>query len=343
MTKVQWLKCVTGLIDRCAGAVRRRRATAKGGFKARPPDTCHQGQSLRAPLKPRQHVELEQGGHLRKHPHGRTSSHSMFGRAPGLFQVRMEHGTVQAYLNRSGDESRVTMANRSQQKPSREPGARLTPEAIVEAALRIADEAGDPQVLTMRGLAAELGVGVMTLYTYFRNKEEIFDAMADHVLGSLKFDEASPDPASAIRTFAAGMIRAMQEHPSVALLLGSRLIDNENALYGSMEIPLHRLVSAGIPGPLAARCYGTIVVFAIGFSSYRVARPWGRGERHEEMNEQRRQRVHHYVGRSITKFPTVVRLANEIVDIPSERTFEFGIEAIVGEVLRELEKASTDR
>lgn len=235
------------------------------------------------------------------------------------------------------------MASRIQRNSTRDPGARLTPEAVVEAALRIADEAGDPQVLTMRALAAELGVGVMTLYTYFRTKEEIFDAMADHVLGGLVFDEVSADPASTIRAFAAGMIRAMQAHPSVALLLGSRLIDNENALHGSMEIPLHRLVASGIPGPLAVRCYGVIVVFSIGFSSYRVARPWGLGERHEDIDEQRRQRVHHYIGRSITKFPTVVSLADEIVDIPSDMTFDFGIEAIVAAVLREMEKTSTDR
>lgn len=235
------------------------------------------------------------------------------------------------------------MVSSGRRESSRDISARLTREAVVEAALRIADEAGDPQVLTMRGLAAELGVGVMTLYTYFRNKEEIFDAMADYVLGGMVFDEVAADPASAIRTFAAGMIRAMQQHPSVALLLGSHLIDNENALHGSMEVPLHRLVSAGIPGPLAVRCYGAIVVFAIGFSSYRVARPWGLGSRHEDVNEQRRQRAHHYIGQSITKFPTVVSLAEEIVDIPSDMTFEFGIEAMVGAVLREMGKTGTSR
>ena len=229
------------------------------------------------------------------------------------------------------------MRNRNPRKSTRDSGAKLTPEAVIEAALRIADEAGDPHVLTMRGLAAELDVGVMTLYTYFRNKEDIFDAMADHVLGGLVFDEVAPDPASAIRTFAAGMIRAMQEHPSVALLLGAHLIDNENALHGSLEIPLNRLVAAGIPGPLAVRCYGVIVVFSIGFSSYRVARPWGHNARHENVDEQRRQRVHHYEGQSITRFPTVVSLANEIVDIPSNMTFEFGIEAIVTAVLREID------
>lgn len=234
------------------------------------------------------------------------------------------------------------MASHGQRISTREPNARLTRETVVEAALRIADEAADPKALTMRALAAEVGVGVMTLYTYFRNKEEIFDAMADHVLGGLVFDEDAAEPASAIRTVAAGTIRALQEHPSVALLLGSRLIDNENALHGSMEVPLSLLAAAGIPGPLAVRCYGFIVVFAIGFSSYRVARPWGLGARREDEKEQRRQRMHHYAAHSIAKFPTVVQLADEIVDIPSDMTFDFGIEALVAKVLHEMKTTSTE-
>ncbi|URN00973.1 TetR/AcrR family transcriptional regulator [Actinomadura madurae] len=61
----------------------------------------------------------------------------------------------------------------------------LTRERIVETAVRIGDSES-LDTLTVRRLAGELGVGAMTLYSYFRNKEEILDAMADHVLGGME-------------------------------------------------------------------------------------------------------------------------------------------------------------
>src|SRR5699024_4356793 len=111
----------------------------------------------------------------------------------------------------------------------------------------MADAEGDPNRLTMRSLAAQLDVGAMTLYTYFRNKDEILDGMADRVLGELVTPEDVHDPAGAVRSLAWAVLNVMREHPSVGRLLAARLTDSEDALYGSMEIPLRRLVDAGIP------------------------------------------------------------------------------------------------
>lgn len=218
----------------------------------------------------------------------------------------------------------------------RDEGSRLTPELIVRTALRMADAEGDPRRLTMRSLARELNVGVMTLYTYFRNKDEILDGMADQALGEIVMRDDVSDPAAAIRAFARAMLDVMRKHPSVGSLLASRLTDGREAMYGSMEVPLRRLVEAGIPGPLAARCYGFVVVFAIGFSSYHLGRPWGYADSAPETGEERRQREHFYLGLPIDRFPTVVELAASIVDIPSDATYEFGVEALVAMVRSEL-------
>lgn len=228
------------------------------------------------------------------------------------------------------------MASQNSRRSNRDDGARLTPEVIVRTALRMADAEEDPRRLTMRSLAAELNVGAMTLYTYFRNKDEILDGMADLALGELVMPDAVPDPASALRSFAYSMLDVMREHPSVGRLLASRLTDGRDAMYGSMEVPLRRLVEAGIPGPLAARCYGFVVVFAIGFSSYHLGRPWGYADSAPETGEKRRQREHYYLGLPIDRFPTVVELAASIVDIPSDATYEFGVEALVALVSSEL-------
>jgi AcrR family transcriptional regulator len=53
----------------------------------------------------------------------------------------------------------------------------LTEDQIVEAALGLTHELGLDK-MTMAGLAEQLGVGAMTLYSYFRSRDELLDAMA---------------------------------------------------------------------------------------------------------------------------------------------------------------------
>ena len=223
-----------------------------------------------------------------------------------------------------------------QQRRSQRGDSPLTPERIIEAALRISDAEGDLDRLTVRRLATELGVGTMTLYSYFRSKEEILDGMADHVLGRMRLP-AEPDagPAEALRTVGYAFLAMMREHPSIVRLFSTRITDSPTALRGAMEAVLRRLVSAGIPGPLAVRCYGFLITYAIGFASYQAPRPWGRLA-DEEGAEQRRQRSHFYAGLPIEEFPLVVGLADEVTELPSDAQFAAGLEAYVDSTLRVL-------
>ncbi|GAA1111441.1 TetR/AcrR family transcriptional regulator [Kribbella jejuensis] len=71
-------------------------------------------------------------------------------------------------------------------EPQRKRGAgrrpSLTVDDVVRAGIRLADEQG-LAAASMGGLAKELGVGTMTLYTYVPSKEELLDLMVDQVLG----------------------------------------------------------------------------------------------------------------------------------------------------------------
>ncbi|MGW7685420.1 TetR/AcrR family transcriptional regulator [Kribbella sp. NPDC054772] len=58
----------------------------------------------------------------------------------------------------------------------------LSVDDVIRAGIRLADEQG-LTAASMGGLAKELGVGTMTLYTYVPSKEELLDLMVDQVLG----------------------------------------------------------------------------------------------------------------------------------------------------------------
>jgi AcrR family transcriptional regulator len=86
-----------------------------------------------------------------------------------------------ALLWRSGSEAAVR----------RGPKPGIDVDRIVAAAVSLADTHG-LAVLSMRRVAAELGVGAMTLYTHVPGKGELVDLMLDHVLGELYADEDTP-------------------------------------------------------------------------------------------------------------------------------------------------------
>jgi AcrR family transcriptional regulator len=68
------------------------------------------------------------------------------------------------------------------------PKASLDVDRIVAAAVRLADAEGLAAV-SMRRIAADLGVAAMTLYTHVPGKGELVDLMLDDVLGELYPDE----------------------------------------------------------------------------------------------------------------------------------------------------------
>jgi AcrR family transcriptional regulator len=61
----------------------------------------------------------------------------------------------------------------------------LNVDGVVAAGIRLADGQG-LAAASMGGVAKELGVGTMTLYTYVPSKEELLDLMVDQVLGERK-------------------------------------------------------------------------------------------------------------------------------------------------------------
>ena len=71
-------------------------------------------------------------------------------------------------------------------------------EAVVRAAMRIADEEGLEE-LSMRRLARELGVEAMSLYHYVKSKDELISEMIDAVHAEVDLPNEGEDWKAALR------------------------------------------------------------------------------------------------------------------------------------------------
>lgn len=116
---------------------------------------------------------------------------------------------------------------------SRGPKPGLTLEAIVDAAVTLADREG-LAALSMRRVAAELDVGTMTLYRYVPGKGELLDLMLDHVYGPPEalVRHRGKDWRAVLELVARGTWKLFLDHPWLLQVNQARPILGPNALAG---------------------------------------------------------------------------------------------------------------
>ncbi|MEU0568656.1 TetR/AcrR family transcriptional regulator C-terminal domain-containing protein [Nonomuraea sp. NPDC005983] len=116
----------------------------------------------------------------------------------------------------------------SRPAPQRRPA--LTREAIVAAAVAIADAEGLAAV-SIRRVAAELGARAMSLYTHIERKEDLLDLMADEVAAEVLVEEALPaDWREATLVIARREREAVRRHPWRVDLVPQRVSVGPNGL-----------------------------------------------------------------------------------------------------------------
>ncbi|MEV6169224.1 TetR/AcrR family transcriptional regulator [Streptomyces sp. NPDC051954] len=134
-------------------------------------------------------------------------------------------------------------------RPSRGPKPGLSPDQIVEAAVRVADAEGLDAV-SMRRVATELGTGTMSLYRYVPGKGELLDLMLDRV------QKPSENPAdlgdgswrSALESLGHATLALYRRHPWLLQVNQSRPILGPSALDG-MEKVLSLIRPMGLTDP----------------------------------------------------------------------------------------------
>jgi AcrR family transcriptional regulator len=132
-----------------------------------------------------------------------------------------------------------------QRPPARQRG--LGREAIVRAAIAVADEGG-PQALTMAAVARRLGSYTpMALYRYVSSKDGLTDLMLDHVAGEIALPpEPGPDWRADLRAIALASWDMVMRHTWFAQLVHARPPLGPNMMRRT-EIVLQILTRQGAP------------------------------------------------------------------------------------------------
>jgi AcrR family transcriptional regulator len=129
----------------------------------------------------------------------------------------------------------------TQERPSRGPKPSLRLDQIVTAAIKVADAEG-LAALSMRRVAAELGVGTMSLYRYVPGKGELLDLMLEAVSAPSEPAASAADQGwrAVLETFARELRQLYLTHPWLLQVNWSRPLLGPNSLAG-VEVLLHGL------------------------------------------------------------------------------------------------------
>jgi len=142
---------------------------------------------------------------------------------------------------------------------------------VLAVALELVDRDG-LAALTMRDLAAELGLAVGTVYTAAGGKEEILQGVADLVLGDLpEVAVVDGDWRGALVTFFTAVHRLLTAHPAIAQLsvleplVGPAILAGHDAVFQIMS-------AGGLDEADALTLYSTLASYTIGFILYQISR-----------------------------------------------------------------------
>jgi AcrR family transcriptional regulator len=202
----------------------------------------------------------------------------------------------------------------------------LTRERVVAEALAVIAQDG-VQALTMRRLAARLGVVPGALYRHVRNKQQLHDLVLDNVLAEV---DLHLDPSlrwtKQLELLAHRLRQVLEDHPGVAGILKTRdpLGPHSLALAEAFLSPLR---AAGFGDREAGLAFFLLVDYTIGFAV---------GSTPTSVNEQRvrdpatRSQLHQFF-RSLPpdRFPALVALGEHVwLDNRDER-FTAGLQVLV--------------
>ena len=153
----------------------------------------------------------------------------------------------------------------------------ISRDAILDETAALADERGLDAV-SMRAVAARLGVTPMALYHHVRDKDDLLDGLVERLLAELELPDPSLPPEQRLHELASGMRTVAARHPDTFLMFLRRPVVTPEAL-ALRDSVYDALRDAGAPDQLVPRIERLLSTFVIGFAASEAA---GRFAAHEQ-------------------------------------------------------------
>ncbi|MFC7448228.1 TetR/AcrR family transcriptional regulator [Rhodococcus daqingensis] len=205
----------------------------------------------------------------------------------------------------------------------------FTRDQVVDRALEILDEGGS-DALSIRSVAARLGVNPNAVYTYVASRADLEREVAERVLGQADASLlAGPtaDWRDRIVAYATALRLRLLEHPAVARLLMTAPMNGPAALEVGERL-LEALADGGLDPDDAARATYLVIVHVVGSVALEVAETDGRPPLAAEADRVA-QRRNGFDAVDARQWPRSAAAAGVMADWISAEQFEWGLRRVL--------------
>jgi len=199
----------------------------------------------------------------------------------------------------------------------------LTGDRIVSVAIDLIEREG-VEALSMRRIAADLGVAAMSLYYHVPNKAALLEAVAERIVDGIDYaDDPALDPEERARRLMRAFRKVAHDHPRcVQLVLVQGSVSP--ATLRLMEETLTVARAAGFEGVQAARVAQTFVSYALGSLVREAKAQQALAEIPQGLD------VKGWLGGlDPSVYPSLAELAEHYLRVDPEGEFEFGLELLI--------------
>lgn len=140
----------------------------------------------------------------------------------------------------------------------------LTRDEVLDAAASLVMQHG-PAALTMRGLAAELGTAVTSIYWHVGNRESLLDALVERTveeMGAIR--PTGRTPADRILAVARILRRELRRRPHLIAMVHERGL-TERMFLPAQQALVHEVHAAGLRGAQAAEAVRAVQFQVVGY------------------------------------------------------------------------------
>jgi AcrR family transcriptional regulator len=194
---------------------------------------------------------------------------------------------------------------------------------VVEGALALIDADGLDAV-TMPRVAEHLGVGTMSLYRHVEDKNDLINAVAEHVIGDVQVPDGEDDDWEGR---VVGYLRALRDealaHPALARILAERGL-TVGPVFTQLEQAHAILRRAGFSELDAVRAFYALFTYVFGFVIWELPRV------HEQPEAAYVESWNTEIDRlDVEAYPTLHALREELTTAASDEQFEYGLARLV--------------